>query len=173
MVKFNLMKKKLGIIGRVEKKTFFGGPTTAVYEKKVTGYCRYPYPGHPQGCPNWNIKEGCPPRAPFFPEIYEDQVWVTAVGMNLTRYFELKKRLHPGWTQKALANSRHWQGHLRAILKRESETKSISEGLVVINNPEALGVNVFATCKKLDLFLERQPQYWVWKVDLLGRKRKA
>jgi hypothetical protein len=40
----------------------------------------------------------------------------------------------------------------------------------VLYKPEGNGVNVFETCRKIGLILERNPKKFVWKVAIIGKK---
>ncbi|MCJ7771009.1 hypothetical protein MUP37_05465, partial [Candidatus Bathyarchaeota archaeon] len=44
-------------------------------------------------------------------------------------------------------------------------------GYVLVEVPEATGVQVFETCELAGIFLERNPQKIVWKAMIIGRKK--
>lgn len=40
-----------------------------IIDRSVRHLCYRPYPNHSKGCPNYNKKEGCPPKSPMIDEI--------------------------------------------------------------------------------------------------------
>jgi hypothetical protein len=40
----------------------------------------------------------------------------------------------------------------------------------VVFNPEAMGVNLFATCQKAGIFLEHTPENFVYNIALIARR---
>ena len=61
--------------------------------------------------------------------------------------------------------------------KSEQAVEKICEGIaskipnaIVLYKPEGNGVNVFETCRKIGLILERNPKKFVWKVAIIGKK---
>ncbi len=144
-------------------------PATAVQDLKVISLCRSPYEKHPQGCPNWNCKLGCPPHTKPFLSLYHPKVFVALSRLDFCQYLKLKKVQHPGWTDKALKNSRHWQGHLRAALKNFLMLTKIPSGFQIVTNSEAMGINLFQTCQNEGFILERTPTNYVCHVNLLAK----
>ncbi len=148
---------------------FFLFPTTVVQDLKVIALCRSPYYKHPVGCPNWARKDGCPPRTKPFLSVYQSTVYAAIARLDFGKYLELKAKLHPGWTDKALKNPRHWQGHLRAALKNYLTPDRIPGGFEIVKNAEAMGINLFETCANAGFVLERDPKAFVCHVNLLAR----
>ena len=151
------------------KKTVFSDYTEAIVEKRVRGLCKKPYYNHPGGCPNFGKRSDCPPGVPFFDQVYKLQVRVVAVGLNFKEYLKLRRKDHPDWTDRELRNPLYWQGYLRACL-RNYVSQVNKDGLEVVFNPEAMGVNLTKTCRKVGLKLEWPPRNWVYKVALLTEK---
>jgi hypothetical protein len=52
--------------------------------RAIQEFCTDAYAGHPQGCPNYGVKFGCPPSAKFFPDKY-DMLWIS-VGRTKVQY---------------------------------------------------------------------------------------
>lgn len=151
------------------------GPSRAICNSKFMDLCTLPYPGHSKGCPNFDKKDYCPPRVNFFPEVYEDQVYIAVVGLNFKAYREMRKRQHPSWTERQQRNPLYWQGYLRKKLKDYAEemlTKMTDKKYVIITNPEAMGVNLTETCRRCGLKLEWPPNNFVYKMYLIGTKKE-
>lgn len=150
---------------------YFLFPAVVVQDLKVIALCRSPYYKHPHGCPNWDRKDGCPPRTkPFLSKYYPD-VYIAITRMDFAEYLRLKKDLHPDWTEKALRNPRHWQGYMRASLKHFLTPSRIPVGYQIVTNAEAMGINLFETCAKTGFVLERDPQNFVCHINLLVRPK--
>jgi len=161
-------------IDGITKHLFINGPGEAVYEAGVRSLCLCRYPDHPRGCPNYGKRDDCSPKAPLFVSLFRRNVIVVAIGMDVQEFLEARREKHPDWSERALFNSRHWQGALRADLGRfiatnVSENPSLGNYSVILS-PEAMGINVFATGEDpgIGLFLERTPKRVVYKVALLA-----
>ena len=61
-----------------------------------------------------------------------------------------------------------------AIKRLREEAKafidSLDKELILVESPEANGVDLFKTCERLKIVLERNPQKIVWKIMLIGKK---
>jgi len=148
---------------------FFLLPATVVQDLKMIALCRSPYYKHPIGCPNWDHKDGCPPHTKRFLSVYEPTVYIAIARLDFGQYLELKEKIHPNWTERALKNPRHWQGHLRAALKNFLTAEKIPSGFKIVKNAEAMGINLFETCANAGFTLERDPTDFVCHVNLLAR----
>ncbi len=160
-------------IDHIEREKIFIGPVEVDCDPSMIAHCLDPYPRHPHGCPNWGKKEGCPPHVRFFPHVYSTDVHIAAVRFNFADYLELRHRDHPSWTDRALRNPLYWQGHIRHELNQflfeYLSTHPEIHGEIVFN-PEAMGVNLFVTCKKAGLNLEQTPRNNVYKIALIANK---
>jgi hypothetical protein len=114
-------------------------------------FCKYPYPGHPQGCPNYNRKEGCPPRAPFFDQAYnlDREIYAVVNQFDLRPHIAKMRTRHPHWTEKQLKNLLYWQPKARKELK-EKIVQFLKENrhFHVETVPEAMGVDVMPLCSR-------------------------
>lgn len=163
-------------IDKIKKKRVLLGPTNAICHLGIRRLCLRPYYKHPKGCPNYARRIDCPPQAPFFPDILKKRVYIAAVVFDFKDYLNMRRNIHPDWTERTLRNPRHWQGHLRSELKKfisEKLSDSNGYGDTVIFNPEAMGVDVTKTCQNAGLKLEWPPQKNVCQVALIGQKRKS
>ncbi|MDD5289928.1 MAG: hypothetical protein PHT40_01845 [Patescibacteria group bacterium] len=157
------------MLSAIKKKTVFLGPVRASVNKKIPRLCLVPYCEHPRGCPNFGKKIGCPPQAEFFSKIFQPQIFLAAVIFDFGAYLKLRKKQHPAWSERALRNSRHWQGHLRAVLRNFIQ-KRTPAGYTVLMNAEAMGVNLTKTCRQAGLQLEWPPRKKVCVVVVLAKK---
>lgn len=129
--------------------------------EKEIDHCHDPYPKHPNGCPNWGKKEGCPPDIRYFPRVYDTAVHIAAIRFNFAEYLQLRRKAHSDWAERALRNPLYWQGHVRHELNQFlyeylSVHPEITGGIVT--NPEAMGVNLFETCASAGIILEHTPK---------------
>ncbi len=140
-------------------------------------WCRAPYENHPKGCPNF-IK-GCTAKRPDFREIADQYVWFAVTEtFDLKAHAERMKAKHPHWTERQCRNPLYWQGAARSSLKRQALANagqlnclgSGANGDIVLDIPEACGINVFETMALVGVILERKPDI-VIKVMLIGKKK--
>jgi hypothetical protein len=169
------MKERTGNfdIGEIKREFSILGPTEVVCKPKgFDRWCTLPYPNHIAGCPNFGKRQDCPPEAPYFLDIYRSRAFVAFLCFDFEKYLEIKKQIHPDWTDKALRNPRHWQDHLRMVLKKSvADTLKMSElsDYEAVYNPEAMSVNVHATCQAVGLELEWPPQKKMHRLAFLAK----
>ncbi len=167
-----MRQRAIGLVGR---ETIIRGPTRVICSQAIRELCRRPYLRHPFGCPNYGKRKNCPPRAGFFLEFFEEQVYVAAIRFNFEDYLAMRRQEHPKWTEKAIRNPRHWQGHVKSELKKfiAEELKNGHRDSIVIFDPEAMGVNVTQTCREVGLKLEWPPKKFVFQVALICKTRSS
>lgn len=139
---------------------------------RARAWCKLPYPNHLHGCPNWGMKNICPPKAPLFEKFIKPPFTLVAVKFDLEKHSKNMKEKHSKWTDKQARCVLYWQGKLDKQLGEmcEKVASNISDA-IILYKPEANGVNVFKTCRKVGLILERNPQKIVWKVAIIGTKK--
>lgn len=131
--------------------------------------CRLPYPNHPHGCPNFNRKESCPPNAKCFSKLVSFPLFLIGVRFDLEKHVEKMRIKHPRWSERQLTCLLYWQNRVDKLLREEcNKIVSKHPDYVAVYKPEANGVNVFATCRNLDIILERNPKKYVWKIAIIG-----
>lgn len=126
-------------------------PESIVFTRKTWGYCRMPYPDHPNGCPNFGKNPNCPPNSKYMEEIKEKYKYFYLIYANfdfrgykderkknlLKRYNEgiktgkiaintFEKRLK-SLTEKNLGNLLYWQRPVKILLKNKVKTISNKE----------------------------------------------
>ena len=132
-----------------------------VFDESVRDLCFKPYPGRPQGCPNYGKKRGCPPSAPLLEEIADPSwpcfvIWnVFNIGAQMARMLER----HPGWSERQQSCCRYWQKGARKQLEMKiEEFKRGHPKHTVTRCPEAMGVNVTGTMLRIGVELEWPPK---------------
>ncbi len=134
-------------------------------------WCKAPYQNHPKGCPNFGERDDCPPDIDYFLDVYKSTVRIAALSFDFADYLKQKREVHPGWTERAIRNPRHFQGHLRAALRHSTNALNIP-GFVPEYNPEAMGVNIHLTCKRAGIELEWPPTKVMYRIALLAQPVK-
>ena len=143
-----------------------------IKSKNINKWCKLPYPGHPNGCPNYNKKKTCPPKAPSFEKIIKPPYILVAVKFNLEEHVKKMKQKHPNWTDKQARCVLYWQNRVNKQLRELSEkTASKIPNSMILNMPEANSINLFETCKKEGLILKSNPQKIIWKMSIIGIKK--
>lgn len=152
---------------------FISNEVEVAIDYKMRDLCRKPYYKHPKGCPNFGKKEDCPPKIGLFDKTYRPLVRVVAKNMDFRDYKNLRKKAHPNWSEKQLANPLYWQGMLRARLRqlvKEELEKIKDKNYEIVYNMEAMGVNVTETCRRAGLVLEWPPKNMVYQIALIAKK---
>lgn len=151
-----------------------------VLDPAVRDLCRRPYPGHPNGCPNYGRKQGCPPAAKMLGELVDcsQPVWAVYVRFDLEAQRQRMWFKHPKWSKRQAECCLYWQGkvgrHLETlvatfILTRWRRTKA---NLWPVYRPEANGVNVTETMASAGIKLPWPPDDLVYKIALVGTRRE-
>lgn len=163
------------LIVTIPRERLLLGPVETVFDPDIRTLCRRPYPDHPHGCPNYGKRSDCPPHAPFFPRAYDTSApnYLAVVKFDFAKYLEERRVIHPDWTERALRNPRHYQGHLRADLSRfvGQIMPQMDCGYEPIFNPEAMGVDIASMFPKVGLQWEFPPQANNYRVCLIAKKK--
>lgn len=128
-------------------------------------WCTLPYPNHKRGCPNF---PKCIDDYPDWLSIVSGYHWIAVLER-----FDLKEqerrmlRKHPRWSTRQARCVLYWQNGVRKRL-RESCREIMEDGDILIEIPEACGVNVFATLAKAGVHLKANPDL-VIKMMLVGK----
>lgn len=148
-----------------------------VIDLSVRQLCYQPYPNHPKGCPNYGKRDTCPPKAPFFDEIFDLNKPILAVwvSFDLTAHRTRMLKKHPNWTRRQQDCCLYWQGSVNKRL-RINVAHHITRHVLFDNNkflivtyvPEAMAVNVTETMKNAGVELEWPPENKVIKVAFIG-----
>jgi predicted metal-binding protein len=138
--------------------------------KNSRAWCGRPYVGHPKGCPNFGKDRDCPPEVGLFTKIYKPMVRLAIVRFDFEAYLKRRREKFPDITEKSLRNPLYWQGHVRAVARKWAK-EIVKAGEEIIEKPEAMGVDVNETCKRLGIILEWPPKKNVYRVTVLARRK--
>ena len=125
--------------------------------KRTGDWCRLPYPNHPKGCPNYNQKDTCPPRAPYISNLLDLRrpLYIVNSEFNLGVHMARMKQRHPHWTERQLRNVLYWQNTSRKQMRDLVKTLMFLRGCnTSVECPEGAGVNVYATCRANGIILQ-------------------
>ncbi len=140
--------------------------------RDVRQACRRKYWGHRDGCPNWNTRGTCPPKAPLLWDVLDVERPVVAIWncFDLAAHVARQRVKHPDWQARQLKNLRHWQPTARKALKEEVARvlQGLDLPLVVCGTPEACGVNLTATMASIGIELEWPPVSKAYQIVLAG-----
>jgi len=136
-------------------------------------WCKLPYPNHPKGCPNFNKKKSCPPNSKFFKALVEPPYFLVIQPFDIGAHIRNMKERHPEWSERQCRNLLYWQKGVVKRLKEKAEIfmKYRNEDLMLLEVPEANGVDLFKTCEKVNIFLERNPKNIVRKIMIIGKRK--
>lgn len=161
-------------------------PAAIVIDMDVRKLCRRRYPLHPKGCPNYGKRPSCPPARPPITDVISldpsahRPVWLAWNEFDLAGHVARMKERHPGWSDRQAACVLYWQQTARRALRLRIKAfmKSRAEeyedpALVVVDCPEACGVNVTETARAIGLELEWPPVRVARQVALIGYRTEA
>lgn len=140
-------------------------------DSRARQWCLLPYPGHKKGCPMFNKKDICPPKVQEIDKFIDlnKKHWFAVVSFSLHKHMEKMKINNPTWTDKQLRNCLYWQGTVRKKLRILCENfAKENEGVVFNNCPEAMGVHVFKTARKIDIPIKKNVDDIVYKIAIIG-----
>jgi len=143
-----------------------------VIDMRARTWCKLPYPDHPKGCPNYNKKEGCPPTSELFTDLVDPPYLLVGVKFDLEGWANKMKEKHPNWSDRQARCCLYWQGKVRKELREICE-KMCQRDQVILYAPESNGVHVFKTCKQIGMEIERNPQVFVWKIAIIGKRKNG
>lgn len=138
---------------------------------KAREWCKLPYPGHPNGCPNYGKNDTCPPKAPLVDKIFDlsQQHWFIVEEFNLQDHMEKMRTKHSGWSDRQLKCCLYWQRGVRfRLIEHVREFQRTHPLSIYTLVPEAMGVQVINTARKVGIPMETKPQKIVRKIALVG-----
>jgi len=148
---------------------------TLCIQHSVRNWCKFPYPGHPKGCPNFNKGVECPPKVCFVNEFINLEIehYFIIETFDLVAFANSMKSLHPQWSDKQCKCCLYWQNGVRKRLRSKCDTFIQDRPRYVYTLiPEAMGVNVFRTAHRHKLMIRKNPMV-VHKVALVGMARNT
>ncbi|HWP96440.1 MAG TPA: hypothetical protein VN426_06285 [Syntrophomonadaceae bacterium] len=137
-----------------------------------------PYYNHPKGCPNFGKKQGCPPTAPLYEQIYNlaQPVYAIINEFDMTSHVEqLNEKLKAKgkeWSEHQLRCVLYWQPKARKQLEQHI-TGFLRDhpGYSVERCPEAMGVDITETLAHVEINLEWPPLTVAYQVALAGIRK--
>jgi len=149
---------------------------------KIRRLCVHPYPNHKHGCPNYGKRTTCPPDAPLFGNMVDlaEDVWFLWATFNIGEHVKRMQIAHPTWTHRQNICCLYWQGTVRKFLREECLAfvtahemvyPDLEGRLLLLECPEAMGVNVTATMEKIGVHLEWPPKHYTRMVYVMGVAR--
>jgi len=136
-----------------------------VIDPKVREMCRLPYPDHPQGCPNFGRKRGCPPNRPLF--ALRPPYFAIINEFDLASHLERLRAQHPQWTEPQFECRLRWIAG-RELAAELSQFRLSYPLLSTDTCPEASGVDVTGTLRRAGVVLEWPPAKVVRQVAIAG-----
>jgi predicted metal-binding protein len=146
-----------------------------VIDKATRNWCRLPYPGHPNGCPNFGASENCPPKVGLVGDVFDlkREHWFVVVSFDLGSHRAKMLETHPDWTDRQAECCLYWQNGVRKRLRQACASfQEEWQGTINTLIPEAMGVNVFESAARIGLNLEKNPKRTVYKIALVGYPRR-
>lgn len=153
-----------------------------VIDTSVRGLCARPYEGHPKGCPNFGKVDRCPPKAPLFYQVFDEDGPFYAVysSFAIGDHVRSMRVRHPNWSLRQCTCVLYWQGTARSRLRKEIAAWKRSRlrdeivdasgiAWVVETTPEAMGCDVTATMRDVGLHLTWPPTEMAYQVAIAGQ----
>jgi len=142
-----------------------------IYDRRARDgtWCTLPYPpNHENGCKEY---PDCINQRPDFRDLNYSKWWAIIETYDL-RSHALRMLFKHKWTSRWMQrNRRHWQKQVIAKLKKKAEAFAAGKlgQTIILDVPEACGVNLFATMAKHGIYLRTDPDL-VYKIMLVGVK---
>lgn len=135
--------------------------------------CQRPYPNHKKGCPNYNQRGICPPGASrWTPGLIAERDFVAIWNaFDFGGHVARMQEKHPDWSQRQLECCLYWQGTARRQLREEANLFLFRSNLLLKDVPveyipEAHGVNVTETMRRIGIELEWPPKTTTYQIAL-------
>lgn len=141
-------------------------------------FCFMKYPGHPHGCPCahgrcWGDGKA---QIPLTESIDVSRpIYIVFNEFNLEEHARSMKLKHPHWSDRQCRNLLYWQNTSIAGLKiRIKEAKKVIHPVPEIQSTgEGYGVNVYATCLRSGLKLDRIKDMKICRhLAIMGYRKK-
>ena len=142
----------------------------------VRGLCRRPYPNHKKGCPNFGKKDGCPPASTMIGDTINlfRPIYAVYNVFDFVGHVERMTEKHPGWTKRQVECCLYWQPRARKHLREKIVLFLMDHpGLTVVHTPEAQGVNLTETMRRVGIELEWPPVTKTYQIVLAGNQRES
>ncbi len=144
-----------------------------VYDRRARDgtWCMLPYPNHPKGCPKF---PKCPLEHIDLGAVrFSDLKWFAVIEeFDLKAQAKKMQLRFPKWSDRKCRNLIYWQkGVMSRLYEKACSPMANLEGDILLDIPEACGVNVFETMAKVGIVIDRHPDI-VRKVMLVGKRKE-
>jgi len=146
-----------------------------VIQRQTRDWCRLPYPGHPNGCPNYDRSEQCPTKIPLVSEIFDlsQPLHFIITTFDLRAHMCKMARKHPDWSTRQQKCCLYWQNAVRKTLTELcNQFINGRPNKMYTLIPEAMGVNVFRTAHRHKIMIRKDAYPIVYKVALVGTRKQ-
>ena len=138
--------------------------------------CLKPYPGHPDGCPNYG-KPGCPPNTPMYDQVFDmdEPIYAIVTNYDLEEYFNQRRKNRPDLPEGQIRNSRCWQPRTKKendYAVRDFLNKLNRKDYVATRLLESMGVDVIGTMKEIGLEIKFPVIDHVYRVSFAAKARE-
>ncbi len=144
-------------------------------------WCRKPYAGYPNGCPNYGKRDSCPPKAACARKLVEtyQHFYLVYAWFRIAEFAVRRQARFPKWTTKQLRNPRHWQAQLKRMLREyianlgigilglHSVVLGTGSGFWGAPSMEGACINVFPTLRKAGIAHQVNPSSHITLVALI------
>jgi hypothetical protein len=157
-------------------------PEQIVFDEKVFGYCKLPYPDHKHGCPN--LGKCLHPMKEAWEKVQTaKQIRLYMAKFDLEKHVTKMKEKNPTFTDKQAKCVLYWQNTVKKTLKTEIEKDYQPEDYVLgcgsgfningkhYNSMEAAGIHIFKTFENNRIPFEAKPVKIVTMAALLVKPR--
>ena len=184
--KIDFRKLTLINVKRIEEKSIISYP-------EVLDFCYYPYPNHPNGCPNID-KCHSEKKGPYFSEVIKNSkfthYYLVYINFNFAKYKVLRKKENPEFfnSEARLKCLLYWQNSVKKLLKQKIEVLINNQNSLFIAgcgsgmrikgynqyvySMEAIGINVFSTLKLNKIPFELKPKNKIILCSLICSKNE-
>ena len=146
-----------------------------IFRPQIQDFCKLPYLGHKNGCPNYGQRFYCPPTV----GLIDNYIDITKPMFLVIEEFDLQAHInrmqikHPHWSDRQSRCVLYWQKGVRnKLLPKIKLTMEILKLSAYTVLPEAMGVQVYSTCYHSGLKLERIKGLKLHRqIAILGHKR--
>jgi len=141
---------------------------------RIRNLCTEPYPNHPHGCPNYGMRDCCPPRAPWFYRHFrfDKPVYLIWSKYEFGKHVDRMRAKHPDWSYRQLSCCLYWQGTARKVHRGDvAAFEAAHPEYEVTSCPEAMGVDITKSMWQVGEDLEWPPRVWTYQVSIAGIRR--
>ncbi len=138
-------------------------------------FCIRPYKNHPKGCPNYGIKDTCPPHVKgMYDEIFDArEVYAVVTKFDLEKFFDERRKKLPMLAEGQIRNLLVWQQKAvrenNDALRRFYENNPEKQDFVSTRLLECLGVDVVGTMKEVGIDLKFPVEDYAYRIAFLAK----